>query len=86
MADVLSVSGLSVDFRTPRGRVRALCDVSLAVPENTIVGIVGSITVMMWLLLAITRSGHLTRDNDDRSVWRQSGPATAKKREKFGFS
>lgn len=30
-----------------------------------IIGLVGSITVMMWLLLAINRSGHLTRDNDD---------------------
>ena len=28
-------------------------------------GITGSITVMMWLLLAINRSGHLTRQNDD---------------------
>jgi ubiquinone biosynthesis protein len=30
-----------------------------------LVGVIGSITVMMWLLLAINRSGHLTRDNDD---------------------
>ena len=30
-----------------------------------IAGIVGSITVMMWVLLAINRSGHLTRNNDD---------------------
>ncbi|MEM8671276.1 MAG: AarF/UbiB family protein [Planctomycetota bacterium] len=30
-----------------------------------LLGVVGSITVMMWLLLAINRSGHLTRDNDD---------------------
>ena len=29
------------------------------------VGVVGSVTVMMWLLLAINRSGHLTRENDD---------------------
>ena len=28
-------------------------------------GIVASVTVMMWLVLAINRSGHLTRDNDD---------------------
>ena len=28
-------------------------------------GVVGSVTVMMWLLLAINRSGHLTRDNED---------------------
>ena len=30
-----------------------------------LIGIFGSITVMMWLLLAINRSGHLTRGNDD---------------------
>tara|TARA_R110002049_G_scaffold2750_2_gene21599 strand:- start:444877 stop:446577 length:1701 start_codon:yes stop_codon:yes gene_type:complete len=30
-----------------------------------ILGVVGSVTVMMWLLLAINRSGHLTRDNED---------------------
>lgn len=30
-----------------------------------IVGVGGSITVMMWLLLAINRSGHLTRGNED---------------------
>ena len=30
-----------------------------------IAGIIGSATVMMWLLLAINRSGHLTRENDD---------------------
>ena len=30
-----------------------------------LVGICGSITVMLWLLLAINRSGHLTRDNED---------------------
>lgn len=30
-----------------------------------IVGVVGSISVMMWLLIAINRSGHLTRDNED---------------------
>ncbi|QDT10058.1 ABC1 kinase family protein [Planctomycetes bacterium K23_9] len=30
-----------------------------------IAGITGSVTVMMWLLIAINRSGHLTRDNDN---------------------
>jgi ubiquinone biosynthesis protein len=41
--------------------VMALEDISLL----GLVGIVGSITVMMWLLLAINRSGHLTRGNED---------------------
>ena len=29
------------------------------------IGVVGSVTVMMWVLIAINRSGHLTRDNED---------------------
>jgi ubiquinone biosynthesis protein len=41
--------------------VMALEDLSLL----GLIGVFGSITVMMWLLLAINRSGHLTRDNDD---------------------
>jgi ubiquinone biosynthesis protein len=45
----------------PDESVMALKDVSLL----GLIGIAGSITVMMWLLLAINRSGHLTRDNED---------------------
>ncbi|QEF98646.1 putative protein kinase UbiB [Stieleria maiorica] len=30
-----------------------------------LIGMLGSIAVMLWLLLAIARSGHLTRNNDD---------------------
>ena len=30
-----------------------------------IAGLAGSMTVMLWLLIAINRSGHLTRHNDD---------------------
>jgi oligopeptide/dipeptide ABC transporter ATP-binding protein len=39
--DVLSVEGLSVDFRTDAGRLHALRNVSLTVPRGEIVGIVG---------------------------------------------
>jgi oligopeptide/dipeptide ABC transporter ATP-binding protein len=38
---VLEVRGLSVSYRTPRGRVRALRNVDLTVPEGAIVGLVG---------------------------------------------
>ncbi len=41
--------------------VMAMQDISVL----GLIGIVGSITVMMWLLLAINRSGHLTRGNED---------------------
>jgi ubiquinone biosynthesis protein len=30
-----------------------------------LVGMAGSIAVMMWLVIAINRSGHLTRGNED---------------------
>jgi oligopeptide/dipeptide ABC transporter ATP-binding protein len=40
-APLLEVRNLSLDFGSPRGRVHALRDVSLAVPRGRIVGIVG---------------------------------------------
>ncbi|MFK8113973.1 MAG: ABC1 kinase family protein [Rubripirellula sp.] len=43
------------------GGIMAIQDLSLL----GLVGVLGSITVMLWLLIAITRSGHLTRGNDD---------------------
>lgn len=39
--NVLSVEGLSVDFHTAEGKVRAVDDVSFAVPENKTVALVG---------------------------------------------
>ena len=41
MAPLLDIRNLSVDFRTPRGRVHALRDVSFSVPRGKVVGIVG---------------------------------------------
>ncbi len=38
---VLEVSGLSLDFGSPRGRIHALRNVSLSVPRGRIVGVVG---------------------------------------------
>ncbi|MEE2934391.1 MAG: AarF/UbiB family protein [Planctomycetota bacterium] len=46
-------------FPTPS--VLQMQDISLL----GLIGVIGSMTVMMGLLLAINRSGHLTRDNDD---------------------
>ena len=41
MIPLLDIRNLSVDFRTPRGRVHALRDVSFSVPRGKVVGIVG---------------------------------------------
>ena len=41
MEPLLDIRNLSVDFRTPRGRVHALRDVSFSVPRGKVVGIVG---------------------------------------------
>ncbi|MDH3666232.1 MAG: ABC transporter ATP-binding protein [Paracoccaceae bacterium] len=41
MTALLDIRSLNVDFRTPRGRVHALRDVSLQVPKGKIVGVVG---------------------------------------------
>jgi oligopeptide/dipeptide ABC transporter ATP-binding protein len=40
-APILDIRNLSVSFATPRGAVEALRDVSLTVPQDSIVGIVG---------------------------------------------
>jgi oligopeptide/dipeptide ABC transporter ATP-binding protein len=41
MANLLEIRDLSVDFKTPRGRVHALRDITIDVPEKKILGIVG---------------------------------------------
>ncbi len=41
MDTLLDIRNLNVDFRTPRGRVHALRDVSFKVPKGKIVGLVG---------------------------------------------
>ncbi|QIG48484.1 ABC transporter ATP-binding protein [Nordella sp. HKS 07] len=41
MSPLLDIKGLSVSFRTPRGELKALRDVSLSVGRSEIVGIIG---------------------------------------------
>ncbi|MEA2781227.1 MAG: peptide/nickel transport system ATP-binding protein [Rhodospirillaceae bacterium] len=41
MSNILEVRNLSIEYATPRGKVKALRNVSLAVPRGEIVGIVG---------------------------------------------
>ena len=75
MTNVLDIRGLSLDFATPRGYVKALRDVSFSVPENTITGIVGESgsgkSTVVWTIMrllannAIVRSGEVLFDDTD---------------------
>lgn len=57
METLLDIKNLSVDFRTPRGRVKALRDVSFSVPRNRIVGVVGESgsgkSTVLWSMLGL---------------------------------
>jgi peptide/nickel transport system ATP-binding protein len=75
MSPLVEVRNLSLDFRTPRGRLQALRDVSLVVPQGGIVGVVGEsgcgkstlINAVMRLLPANAeiRSGEIRFDGRD---------------------
>ncbi|WP_349368496.1 ABC transporter ATP-binding protein [Salinarimonas sp.] len=57
METLLDISGLSVDFRTARGRVQALRDVSFPVRKGRVVGIVGESgsgkSTVLWSILGL---------------------------------
>ena len=57
MENLLDIRGLSVDFRTQRGRIKALRDVSIGVRRNRIVGIVGESgsgkSTILWSILGL---------------------------------
>ena len=72
---VLDIQKLSIDYHTPRGRLKALREISLTIPENRIVGIVGEsgcgkstlISAIIRLLAnnADIRSGNILFKGDD---------------------
>lgn len=41
MSNLLSIKNLSVEFKTPRGRVKALRDVNFTATRGKIIGVVG---------------------------------------------
>ncbi|WP_311946309.1 ABC transporter ATP-binding protein [Halomonas piscis] len=57
MDTLLDIRNLSVDFRTPRGRVQALRDVSFGVRRNRIIGVVGESgsgkSTVLWSILGL---------------------------------
>ena len=75
MTALLDIRNLTVDFRTPRGRVHALRDVSFKVPRGKIVGVVGESgsgkSTVIWTvtrLLAgngVVEGGEVLFDGDD---------------------
>lgn len=72
---LLDIRGLSVDFKTPRGRVHALRDVSFAVPRGKSVGVVGESgsgkSTVIWAMTqllarnAVVESGEVMFDGED---------------------
>ncbi len=70
MADILDIRDLSVDFRTPRGRVHALRDVTLSAPENTILGIVGESgsgkSTIVWTITRLLANNAVIRGGEVR--------------------
>jgi oligopeptide/dipeptide ABC transporter ATP-binding protein len=54
---LLDIRNLSVDFRTPRGRVKALRDITFPIRKNRIIGIVGESgsgkSTVLWALLGL---------------------------------
>ena len=57
MEKLLEIRSLSVDFRTPRGRVRALREVSMVVPKGKIIGVVGESgsgkSTLIWTIMRL---------------------------------
>ena len=66
MIPLLDIRNLSVDFRTPRGRVHALRDVSFTVPRGKVVGIVGESgsgkSTVIWTLTRLLAGNAVIED------------------------
>ena len=66
MDPLLDIRNLSVDFRTPRGRVHALRDVSFSVPRGKVVGIVGESgsgkSTVIWTLTRLLAGNAVVED------------------------
>ena len=60
MEPLLDIRNLSLEFRTPRGRVKALRDVSFPIRKNRIVGIVGESgsgkSTVLWAIMGLLAS------------------------------
>ena len=60
MEALLEISGLDVDFNTPRGRVHALRGVTMTIPKGRILGVVGESgsgkTTLIWSIMQLLAS------------------------------
>ncbi len=75
MGNLLEIRDLSVDFRTPGGRVHALRNIDIEVPENKILGIVGESgsgkSTVIWAVTrllagnAVVEGGEIEFQGDD---------------------
>lgn len=68
MSDVLDIRGLSLDFGTPRGYVKALRNVSFSVPDNSILGIVGESgsgkSTVVWAIMRLLANNAVIREGE----------------------
>ncbi len=66
MGNLLSIRNLTVDFRTPRGRVHALRDVSIDVPHDRILGVVGESgsgkSTVIWAITRLLAGNAIVRN------------------------
>ncbi|MBS9718994.1 dipeptide ABC transporter ATP-binding protein [Pseudohalocynthiibacter aestuariivivens] len=79
---LLDIRNLNVDFRTPRGRVHALRDVSFSVPRGKSVGVVGESgsgkSTVIWAVTqllarnAVVESGEVLFDGEEVLSWSES--------------
>jgi len=70
MDPLLDIRNLSLDFRTPRGRVQALREVNIAIPRNRILGIVGESgsgkSTVLWSILGLLAGNAELRSGEIR--------------------
>lgn len=68
METLLDIRNLSLEFRTPRGRVKALRDVSFPIRKNRIVGIVGESgsgkSTILWAIMGLLAKNAAVTDGE----------------------
>ncbi|MEQ8400977.1 MAG: ABC transporter ATP-binding protein [Silicimonas sp.] len=88
MKPLLDIRNLSLEFRTPRGRIKALRDVSFAVPRQKVIGVVGESgsgkSTVLWAILGLlagnakVTAGEIHFDGHDMLTLNETGLRAAR--------